>query len=56
MFEPGLIHVKELWTDQIALDLHIASDHIVEWRTARSSLGIGDRNLCAYDVDESRQT
>jgi quinol monooxygenase YgiN len=25
---PGLIHVKELWTDQAALDAHFASAHL----------------------------
>ncbi|GBR01778.1 putative quinol monooxygenase [Acetobacter oeni] len=56
VFEPGLVHVKELWTDQAALDCHFASTHIAEWRVAWPSLGIGDRNLRVYDVDEPRQT
>ncbi|MEJ7925472.1 putative quinol monooxygenase [Sphingobium sp. AN641] len=51
---PGLIHVKELWVDQAALDRHFASTHIAEWRAAWSGLGIGDRNLRAYDVGEPR--
>lgn len=56
LFEPGLIHVKELWTDQAALDRHFASDHIAQWRAAWPTLGIGDRNLRVYDVGEPRQT
>jgi len=56
VFEPGLIHVKELWTDQATLDRHIASAHIADWRAAWSSLGIGDRNLRLYDVAEPRDT
>jgi quinol monooxygenase YgiN len=56
VFEPGLIHVKELWTEQAALDRHFASTHIAEWRAAWPSLGIGDRNLHVYDVGEPRRT
>jgi len=56
VFDPGLIHVKELWTDQVALDRHFASAHIAEWRAAWPDLGIGDRNLRVYDVTEPRKT
>lgn len=56
VLEPGLIHVKERWTEQAALDRHFASAHITEWRAAWPSLGINDRNLFVYDVDEPRQT
>ena len=56
VFDPGLIHVKELWTDQAALDRHFASDHITEWRAAWLNLGIGDRRLRVYDVGAPRQT
>ena len=49
VFELGLIHVKELWTDQAALDAHFASAHIVEWRAAWPELGIGDRDLHVYE-------
>jgi quinol monooxygenase YgiN len=56
IFEPGLIHVKEMWIDQSALDRHFASTHIAEWRAAWPSLGIADRNLSVYDVGEPRRT
>lgn len=56
VFDAGLIHVKELWTDQAALDRHFASKHIAEWRAAWHSLGISDRRLYIYDVGEPRQT
>ncbi len=49
VFDPGLIHVKELWTDQAALDRHFASAHIAEWRAAWPMLGIADRKLDLYD-------
>lgn len=54
--DPGLIYVKEMWTDQESLDRHFASSHIAEWRAAWSSLGIGDRDLRVYDVAEPRRT
>lgn len=52
LFEPGLIHVKELWTDQSALDRHFASAHIGTWRASWPALGIGDRNLRLYSVSD----
>lgn len=56
VFEPGLIHVKELWSDQAALDAHFASDHIQAWRAAWPGLEIGDRNLRVYEVGAPRST
>lgn len=54
LFVPGLIHVKERWTDQSALDAHFASEHIQQWRASWSGLGIGERNLKIYQVSEPR--
>ncbi len=56
VFDAGLIHVKELWTDQAALDCHFASAHIAEWRAAWPGLGIRDRDLRVYEVGESRRS
>lgn len=53
---PGLIHVKELWRDQAALDAHFASSHIAAWRAAWPALGIGERDLRVYEVAEARRT
>lgn len=44
-FDAGLVHVKELWTDQAALDRHFSSDPIANWRAAWPDLGIGERDL-----------
>jgi quinol monooxygenase YgiN len=55
LFDPGLIHVKELWADQAALDRHFASTHIAQWRAEWPGLGIRDRTLRVYDVGEARQ-
>lgn len=54
LLQPGLIHVKELWRDQLALDKHFASDHIKAWRAAWPELGICERKLRAYEVGEPR--
>jgi quinol monooxygenase YgiN len=56
VLDPGLIHVKEVWIDQSALDLHFASDHIAAWRSAWPVLGVTDRNLRAYEVGAPRET
>jgi quinol monooxygenase YgiN len=53
LFAPGVIHVKELWRDQVALDLHFASSHLAEWRASWAEYGIGNRNLRVYEVGES---
>ena len=55
LFVPGLIHVKERWTDQSALDAHFASPHIRVWREAWSVLGIGERDLVVYEVGVPRK-
>lgn len=54
VLEPGLIHVKEMWRDQVALDAHFASSHIARWRASWRALGITDRQLRAYEVGSSR--
>lgn len=54
VFEAGLIHIKELWSDQAALDRHATSQHIAEWRAAGPDLGVSDRNLRLYEVGEPR--
>ncbi|MDQ0395370.1 putative quinol monooxygenase [Labrys monachus] len=52
VLDRGLIHVKEIWRDQAALDRHFASDHIAVWRASWPALGIGDRDLHAYEVEK----
>lgn len=52
--DPGLIHVKELWVDQHALDRHFTAAHLAEWRASWPGLGIGERDLRVYDVDIAR--
>jgi quinol monooxygenase YgiN len=56
VLEPGLVHIKEMWRDQAALDRHFASDHIAAWRAKWIELGIGDRSLRVYEVGQPRST
>ncbi len=55
VLDPGLIHVKEIWRDQAALDRHFASAHIAAWRDAWLALGIGDRSLFCYETGAPRR-
>ena len=54
--DPGLIHVRELWTDRTALDAHFDSAHLAEWRSRWSDLGIGERDLRMFEVGEAEAT
>ncbi len=54
VLEPGLIHVKELWKDQPSLDAHFQSPHIRQWRESWPHLGIRDRSLRVFEVQEPR--
>jgi len=54
LFDPGLIHITEMWTDQRAIDAHFATSHLQEWRAAWWALGIGDRDLCLFEVTGGR--
>lgn len=54
VLDPGLIHVRELWADQAALDRHFAAAHLAEWRAAWPALGIGGRDLRVYEVGAPR--
>jgi quinol monooxygenase YgiN len=56
VLEPGLVHVKELWRDQAALDRHFASAHLAAWRAIWAKLQITDRDLRLYDVGKPRPT
>lgn len=53
VLDPGLVRVFEVWRDQAAFDRHIAALHLEEWRASWAALGIGERNLVAYQTDGS---
>jgi len=54
VLDPGLIHIRELWRDQAALDAHFAMPHLADWRATWTDLGITDRNLRCYEVGAAR--
>jgi len=54
VLEPGLIHVKERWASQAALDAHFAMPHLAVWRAAWPALGIHARNLMLYPCGDPR--
>jgi quinol monooxygenase YgiN len=54
VLDPGLIHVKERWTDQAALTQHFQSAHIGAWRSSWPLLGVGDRDLKLSEVGEAK--
>ena len=45
VLEPGLIHVKEVWTSREALRDHFAAPHLGVWRSAWPRLQISDRSF-----------
>ncbi len=50
VLEPGLIHIKEIWTSREALRDHFAAAHLAAWRSAWPSLQISDRKLELYEI------
>jgi quinol monooxygenase YgiN len=50
--DPGLIRVSELWRDREALSRHFLTAHLAAWRAAWPRLGISDRDLVLYEVDD----
>jgi len=52
VLEPGLIHITERWRDRAALDAHFQTPHIAAWRAAGTTLGVSDRALMLYMVDD----
>lgn len=54
VLDPGLIHVVERWRDRAALDAHLRTAHMADWRAVWSDLGIGDRDLAMYETDDGR--
>ena len=50
VLEPGLIHVKEIWTSREALRDHLAAPHLCAWRSAWPRLQISDRKLELYEI------
>ena len=54
LLDPGLIHVKEMWRDQAALDRHRQTPHTAKAREAMGGLKVLGGELKVCDVDELR--
>jgi quinol monooxygenase YgiN len=53
--DPAKLIVFERWRDQKALDGHINSKHMAEWRKAGAAAGPAERNLSLWEVSEGRK-
>ena len=54
LLDPGLIHVKEIWRDQPALDRHRQTPHTAKAREAMGGLNVLGADLRVCEVDELR--
>lgn len=52
--EPDLLRLTERWTDQTALDLHLASPHMGAFNKAIAGAKILAGNIKAHTGDETR--
>ena len=53
--DPTKLIIFERWRDQKALDGHIASAHVAEWRKAGAEAGPVERNLSVWTVEEGKK-
>jgi quinol monooxygenase YgiN len=56
VLDPGLIHVREIWRDRAALDRHLLSAHLCNWRATWPDLGIGERELRRHELGAGETT
>lgn len=52
VFDPGLVRVLEKWRDKAALEAHLRTVHIAEWRAQCSALAVSERELTGYDTKD----
>ena len=52
VFDPGLVRVTEKWRDQAALEAHLRTVHIAEWRAQCSALAVSERELTGYETKD----
>lgn len=50
VIDPGLIRVLERWRDREALEAHLRTVHIAEWRAQCSALAVSERELTGYET------
>src|SRR5579872_5065736 len=54
LLDPGLIHVKEIWRDQPALDRHRETPHTAKAREAMGGLKVLGGGLQIVDFEDFR--
>ncbi|ALE15910.1 hypothetical protein AMC99_00600 [Altererythrobacter epoxidivorans] len=52
VLDPTIVHVVEKWRDRETLDAHFRTPHLQEWRATWDDIGITDRKLTIFDIDE----
>ncbi|WP_299191896.1 putative quinol monooxygenase [uncultured Erythrobacter sp.] len=52
VLDEGLVRVSEKWRDRAALEAHLRTAHIAEWRAQVSALAMSERNLTAHETDD----
>ena len=48
--DPGVLHVSEIWADRAALDAHIATPHVAQWRATVGAIGVIERDVRVFTV------
>jgi quinol monooxygenase YgiN len=52
--DPTRLIIFERWRDRKALESHLGSQHVSEWRTAAAAVGPLERDLSVWEVDRGR--
>ena len=50
VLDNGVVRVLEKWRDKAALEAHLRTVHIAEWRAQCSALAISERELTGYEA------
>jgi quinol monooxygenase YgiN len=54
MADPNIMRLAEIWTDQEALDAHMASPHMAAFQAAIAGAEITGASVKAYEADNPR--
>jgi quinol monooxygenase YgiN len=55
VFDDHLLHIFEVFEDDLALAAHRASPHMAAWRAAWPQVGIAGRDMSQYEVSGYRK-
>jgi len=50
LHDPGLLRVSEIWANRAALDAHLATPHVAQWRAATAAIGVVEREVRIFSV------